>query len=103
MKKRPVVLFFAGCVSGMAAVWNEEIPAAVFYCLGGVIFWGRQILRDRRYLIGLLGMAIGMLLLFAQRHTAEQEIRMVEKKAPKEISGVVLKSSQTERSMAYLI
>ena len=92
MKKRPVVLFFAGCVSGMAAVWNEEIPAAVFYCLGGVIFWGRQILRDRRYLIGLLGMAIGMLLLFAQRHTAEQEIRMVEKKAPKEISGVVLKS-----------
>lgn len=103
MKKRPVVLFFAGCVSGMAAVWNEEIPAAVFYCLGGVIFWGRQIRRDRRYLIGLLGMAIGMLLLFAQRHTAEQEIRMVEKKAPKEISGVVLKSSQTERSMAYLI
>ena len=103
MKKRPVVLFFAGCVSGMAAVWNEEIPAAVFYCLGGVIFWGRQIRRDRRYLIGLLGMAIGMLLLFAQRHTAEQEIRMVEKKAPKEISGVVLNSSQTERSMAYLI
>lgn len=103
MRKRPVVLFFAGCVSGMAAVWNEEIPAAVFYCLGGLIFWGYQIRQDRRYLIGLTGMAVGILLLFAQRKTAQQELCIVEEKSPKKVSGVVLQISQTENSTAYLI
>ena len=40
MKKRPVVLFFAGCVSGMAAVWNEEIPAGGFLLSGRSDFLG---------------------------------------------------------------
>ena len=66
----------------MAAVWNDNVPAAVFYCpavLGFWIFWIRS---HRRYLIGLGGMLLGIVLLFAQRQTADREIQFVEQKKP---------------------
>lgn len=103
MKNRPIVLFFAGCLSGMAAVWNDNVPAAVFYCpavLGFWIFWIRS---HRRYLIGLGGMLLGIVLLFAQRQTADREIQFVEQKKPETVSGEVLQISETEKSMAYRI
>lgn len=103
MKQRPLILIFAGCISGMAAVWKNEIPAAVFYCLILVCFWGLSCVRDQRYVLGILGMVLGILLLTAKQFSVKKEIQVMETDSPEYIIGEVIQISETENSTAYLL
>lgn len=104
MKQRPLILIFAGCISGMAAVWKNEIPSAVFYCLILICFWGLCcVVRDKRYVLGILGMFLGILLLTAKQFSVKKEIQVMEADSPEYIIGEVIRISETENSTAYLL
>ena len=47
MKQRPLILIFAGCISGMAAVWKNEIPSAVFLLFDFDMFLGIMLCGER--------------------------------------------------------
>lgn len=103
MKQRPLILIFAGCISGMAAVWKNEIPTAVFYCLILICFWCLCCVRDRRYVIGILGMTIGTLLFASKQFSVNKEIQTLKAASPEYMTGEVIQISKTENSTAYLL
>ena len=49
MKQRPMVLIFAGVLSGTAVVWNIMSMTAAFYLLTGICLLASLIFSDRRY------------------------------------------------------
>lgn len=62
MKQRPMVLIFAGVLSGTAVVWNIMSMTAAFYLLTGICLLASLIFSDRRYGWVVVGILAGILL-----------------------------------------
>ena len=79
MKQRPMVLIFAGVLSGTAVVWNIMSMTAAFYLLTGICLLASLIFSDRRYGWVVVGILAGILLSLGFKTSMKLDLIQVRK------------------------
>ena len=97
MKQRPMVLIFAGVLSGTAVVWNIMSMTAAFYLLTGICLLASLIFSDRRYGWGVVGILAGILLSLGFKTSMKLDLIQVKEKATEYTMGRVLEVSKTKK------
>lgn len=103
MKKRPMVLIFAGILSGMAVVWNIMSIATAFYFFTGVILNVILIGRDRRYAWMIVGCLIGILFSVFSRISMQIDLDQVNQLKENHLTGKVMEVSKTKTGKQALL
>lgn len=97
MKQRPMVLIFAGVLSGTAVVWNIMSMTAAFYLLTGICLLASLIFSDRRYGWVVVGILAGILLSLGFKTSMKLDLIQVKEKATEYTMGRVLEVSKTKK------
>ena len=97
MKQRPMVLIFAGVLSGTAVVWNIMSMTAAFYLLIGICLLASLIFSDRRYGWVVVGILAGILLSLGFKTSMKFDLIQVKEKATEYTMGRVLEVSKTKK------
>ena len=97
MKQRPMVLIFAGVLSGTAVVWKIASMTTAFYMLAGACLLAVLLLNDRRCGWIAAGMIAGILLSFASKTSMELDLSQVREKPMEYTMGKVLEVSKTKK------
>ena len=97
MKQRPMVLIFAGVLSGTAVVWNIMSMTAAFYLLTGICLLASLIFSDRRYGWVVVGILAGILLSLGFKTSMKFDLIQVKEKATEYTMGRVLEVSKTKK------
>ena len=97
MKQRPMVLIFAGVLSGTAVVWNIMSMTAAFYLLTGICLLASLIFSDRRYGWVVVGILTGILLSLGFKTSMKLDLIQVKEKATEYTMGRVLEVSKTKK------
>ena len=97
MKQRPMVLIFAGVLSGTAVVWNAMSMTAAFYLLTGICLLTSLIFSDKRYGWVAVGILAGILLSLGFKTSMELDLIQVKEKATEYTMGRVLEVSRTKK------
>lgn len=97
MKQRPMVLIFAGILSGTAVVWKIASMTTAFYMLAGICLLAVLFFSDRRYGWAAIGVIVGIVLSFASKTSMELDLSQVKEKPMEYTTGKVLEVSRTKK------
>ena len=96
MKQRPMVLIFAGVLSGTAVVWNIMSMTAAFYLLTGICLLASLIFSDRRYGWVVVGILAGILLSLGFKTSMKLDLIQVKEKATEYTMGKSFRSIENK-------
>ncbi|MCI5623716.1 MULTISPECIES: DNA internalization-related competence protein ComEC/Rec2 [Anaerostipes] len=103
MKNRPMVLIFAGCMTGVAAVWNEMSITAVFYFLLSAIVFAVLIRKSKNYLLIIAGLCLGLSVMGMQKYSAQKEWMKVLNEQQNYYQSEVIKVTNRDKGLTCLL
>lgn len=103
MEQRPLVLIFAGALSGMAAVWNQKISTAVFFIVVILIGSGIFIVKKKTFWPFLVGFFVGLCMLFIKAQDIHKDFKRAANQKTAILQATVCQVAKTEKSTAFLL
>lgn len=103
MKKRPMVLIFAGILSGTAVVWNIISMTTAFYLLCGICFTIVLISKEKRYGFMIIGMILGIVFSIFSKISIDLDLLQVKENKSQYTTGKVLEVSKTKKGKQAIL
>lgn len=103
MKKRPMVLIFAGILSGTAVAWNMMSMTTAFYVLAGICILIILLQNDKRYGLFVIALVFGLLTSTGSRISMDLDLSQVDHSKAAHITGEVIEVSKTKKGKQALL
>lgn len=98
-----MVLIFAGCMTGVAAVWNEMSITAVFYFLLSAIVFAVLVRKSKNYLLIIAGLCLGLSVMGMQKYSAQKEWMKVLNEQQNYYQSEVIKVTNRDKGLTCLL
>lgn len=103
MKKRPMVLIFAGILSGMAVVWNIMSMTTAFYLLFGMCILIVLIAKEKRYSLMIIGLIAGIACSVFSKVSINLDLSQINENKSQYTTGKVFEVSKTKKGKQAIL